>query len=80
MNYRITTITSSVKLVQLTYFSLAEMSYRISFSVVKAIKCSLFCITQYRSCIIFDCIGKTEQNFETYCTVRIFSVENLSML
>ena len=42
MNYWITTITSSVKLVQLTYFRSTEMSYIISFSVVKETKCSLF--------------------------------------
>ena len=42
MNYWITRITSSVKLVQLTYFLSAELSYIISFSVVKAMKCSLF--------------------------------------
>ena len=41
-NYWITTITFSVMLVQLTYFHSTDMSYIISFSVVKAIKCSLF--------------------------------------
>ena len=55
------------------------MSYRIPFRVVKAIKCYLFCNTEYRSSILFEYFGNTERNFERYCTVRIFGVKSVEI-